>query len=220
MTIRSFPSAVIALLFLAACAGNTQKKDDPKPDNKKKEEYPVAAPLATEAMAGQKVCVLPMTLVVSEDSIADQEPFNNRARMLAMTDSLIGLALESRAPSVEWVLPPQVRQIAKRAPGVITDPDRMGQSVLRNEHIQDVPDPLWSNIRALSSIAGGRDIFVPSMIEFFKMPNNEYRAELSLAVADSRTGHIPWRTVATGIGPSAERAITAAMNAVLVLSRE
>ena len=218
MTIRSFPSAVIALLLVAACGGST-KKDETKPDPKK-QEYPVAVPLATEAMAGQKVCVLPMTLVVSEDSIADQAPFNNRARMLAMTDSLIGLALESRAPSVEWLFPPQVRQIAKRAPGVITDPDRMGQSVLRNEHIQDVPDPLWSNIRALSSIAGGRDIFVPSMIEFFKMPNDEYRVELSLAVADSRTGHIPWRTIATGIAPSPERAITAAMNTVLVLSRE
>lgn len=218
MPIRFLPSAVFALLLVAACAGSS-KKDETKPDPKKP-EYPVAEPLATEAMAGQKVCVLPMTLVVSEDSIADQAPFNNRAKMLAMTDSLIGLALDSRAPSVEWLLPPQVRQIAKRAPGVITDPDRMGQSVLRNLHIQDVPDPLWSNMRALTSIAGGRDVLVPSMLEFFKMPDNQYRAELSLAVADSRTGHIPWRTVATGIGPSAERAITAAMNTVLVLSRE
>jgi hypothetical protein len=219
MPIRSLPSAVFAVLLVAACAGNTQKKDETKPDPKKP-EYPVAEPLATEAMAGQKVCVLPLSLVLPEDSLAERAPFNDRAKMLAMTDSLIGIALEARAPSVEWLLPAQLREVAKRAPGVVTNPDRMGQSVLRSEHIKDVPDPLWSNLRTLTSITGGREVLVPSMLEFFKAPDDEYRAELSLAVADSRTSHIPWRTVATGIGSSPERAITAAMNSVLVLSKE
>jgi hypothetical protein len=218
MPIRSLLSAVLAVLLAAGCAGNTQKKDETKPE--KKEEYPVTEPLATEAMAGQKVCVLPLSLVLPEDSLAERAPFNDRAKMLAMTDSLIATALESRAPSVEWLLPADLRAIAKRAPGVVANPDRMGQSVLRSEHIKDVPDPLWSNIRTLTSVSGGREVLVPSMLEFFKTPEGEYRAELSLAVADSRTGHIPWRTVATGLGDSPERAITAAMNGVLVLSKE
>ncbi len=91
---------------------------------------------------------------------------------------------------------------------------------MRSEHIKDLPDPLWSNLRTLTSVTGGRLALVPSMLEFFRAPEDQYRAELSLAVADSRTSHIQWRTVATGLGPSPERAITAAMNAVLVLSRE
>jgi hypothetical protein len=218
MPIRSLPSAVFAVLLVAACAGHTQKKDETKPE--KKEPYPVTEPLATEAMAGQKVCVLPLSLVLPEDSLAERAPFNDRAKMLAMTDSLIGEALDARAPSVEWLLPAELRRIAKRAPGVVTDPDRMGQSVLRSEHIKDVPDPLWSNLRTLTSVAGGRLALVPSMLEFFREPDDQYRAELSLAVADSRTSHIQWRTIATGLGPSPERAITAAMNSVLVLSKE
>lgn len=218
MPIRSFPSAVFAVLLAAGCAGNTQKKDETKPE--KKEEYPITEPLATEAMAGQKVCVLPLSLVLPEDSLAERAPFNDRAKMLAMTDSLIGIALEARAPSVEWLLPAQLREVAKRAPGVVTNPDRMGQSVLRSEHIKDVPDPLWSNLRTLTSVTGGRLALVPSMLEVFRAPEEKYRVELSLAVADSRTSHIQWRTVATGLGDSPERAITAAMNDVLVLSKE
>ncbi len=96
MPIRSLPSAVLAVLLVAGCAGNTQKKDETKPE--KKEEYPITEPLATEAMAGQKVCVLPLSLVLPEDSLAERAPFNDRTKMLAMTDSLIGVALDVARP--------------------------------------------------------------------------------------------------------------------------
>lgn len=217
MSLRPCRSAVFYLVLAAACGGHAEQASSQTP---KPEKYPVAEPLATEAIAGQKVCVLPLTLMVPVEALAEQAPYNDRTRILTMADSIIGVELEARAPSVDWVLPDQLRQKAKQAQGLVVSPDKLGQSVLRSTHLKDLPDPLWSNLRTLSALAGSELAFVPAMLEYFTTPDGRIRAQLTLAAANTRTGKIAWRTVATGLGGTPERALTDAMNTVLVLSQE
>jgi len=213
MPFRLSSTALLLAALALACGGQSQQAETSQP---KPEELPRVQPLATEALAGQSVIVLPLTLAVSEDSLTDHEPFNDRARLLFLADSVVGATLQNRAPDVKWVLPPELRKIAGRAQGLVPEPDHMGQALLRSPKMEDVPDPLWSYLRSLTSMAGARMALVPAMLEYFHAPEG-YRAQLTMAVADSRTGRIPWRTVANGMGPTPTRALTVAMNGVLPL---
>jgi hypothetical protein len=161
------------------------------------------------------VGVIPLTLVISDDVLGQTPPLTNRLAALAWADSLLAAALEGRGPEVKWVLPPELRKIARRSPTVAPDPDRMGQSLLRAQKLQEVPDPLRSSLRSLMALVGGRMVLVPAALAFLKEPGGEVRAELSLVLADTRTGKVVWRTLAWGTGPTLERALVKALDTVL-----
>jgi hypothetical protein len=205
-------TAFLALLTLA-CGG---KPANPAPQPGTPAREPVR-PLITTTFAGQMIAVVPLTLVVSEEPLTSQAPLTDRARTLAWADSLLGSAVTGRSPEVKWVLPPDLRKMARRAPTVAPDPDRMGQSLLRGPKIEDVPDPLRGNLRSLMAIAGGRYALVPAALAFVNEPAGApapVRAELSLALVDTRTGRVVWRSLAWGTGATPERALVAALNTV------
>ena len=126
--------------------------------------------------------------------------------------------LQARAPEVSWVLPARLRQIARRNPGMITEPDHMGQSILRSPKLKRVPDPLRTSLRNLTSFTGGRYAMVPAALAFARDSSGGLRADLSIALADSRTGQVAWHALTWGIGESPDEALTAAVAAVLPLS--
>jgi len=175
-------------------------------------------PLATGALAGQTVAVLPLTLVVA-DPILESDSlyagYKDRRTALLRADSLVAQGFLARSPEVNWVLPPQLRKIARRSAGVVDDPDQMGQAILRSPKMEKVPDPLRSSIRGLVALAGGRLVLVPASLGFGPEPNGQIRADLSLVLTDSRSGKVLWRTLAYGRGTSPDQALNAAMAAVL-----
>ncbi|MGH7702754.1 MAG: hypothetical protein ACREMO_06645 [Gemmatimonadales bacterium] len=199
----------------AACGGRGGPASAPAPTARRPIEP--AHPLFTTALAGQTVSVLPLTILIVDDSLAPQVSFPDRTKALAWADSLLGDALESRGPEVQWVLAPALRKIARRTPGVTVDPDHMGQGIMRVPGIKDVPDPLRTSLRSMVAIAGGRDVLIPATLYFLPDPEHTVRAELTLVLADTRTGKVLWRTVATGFGPTAPRALTSALEVVLPL---
>jgi len=205
------PWTLALALALAACGG---KPSPPAPEPAKQAREPVR-PLVTSPLAGQSVGVIPLTLVISDEVLGQIPPLTNRPAALAWADSMLAAALEGRGPEVKWVLPPELRKIARRSPTVAPDPDRMGQSLLRTQKLQEVPDPLRSSLRSLMALVGGRMVLVPAALAFLKEPGGEVRAELSLVLADTRTGKVVWRTLAWGTGPTLERALVKALDAVL-----
>jgi hypothetical protein len=172
-------------------------------------------PLVTTLFAGQQVAVTPLTLVIATESLAELALFTDRAGTLRWADSLIAAALLGRGPEVNWVLPAELRKVARRSPTVAPDPDRMGQSVLRAPSLEDVPDPLRGNLRSLMALVGGRFALVPAALNFLSDPAGGVRAELSLVLADTRTGKIVWRTLAWGTGPTPARALGVSLETVL-----
>jgi hypothetical protein len=204
-------SALIGTCLLVSCAAPIQaQREEPK--------LPPVRPLATAGLAGQIIAVLPLTLVVADPALANDSiyaGYSDRRAALLRADSLVGEGLRSRGPEVNWVLPPQLRKIARRSAGVVNDPDQMGQAILRAPNVEKVPDPLRSSIRSLVALVGGRMALVPASLGFGPEPNGQIRADLSLVLADSRSGKVLWRSLAYGRGASPDQALNAAMAAVL-----
>jgi hypothetical protein len=177
-------------------------------------------PVPSEALAGQEVAVMPLTLVATDPAfIADTafSRYRDRRTTLSWADSVIGEALVGRAPEVRWVLPPELRKVARRSPGIVNDPDQMGQALLRSPKLRNVPDPLRSSLRNLMAVVGGRVAMVPAALGFSPDSTRRVRAELSLVAADTRTGKVLWRSLALGSGATPDAALAAALNAVLPL---
>ncbi len=203
-------------------------------------ESPVPAPtrpLPTAGIAGQPVSLLPLTLIVAEDSLHWTSQLGERRAALTKSDSILGALLKARAPEVSWVLPEDVRRAAHRAPGVVADPDQMATAVLRVESITQVPDPLRSQLRTLAAVAGsgGRFVVVPAALIYRRplarsdpkgLPDGRTRtiyptsgaaagaAELSVVLVDVRTGQVGWRTVARGEGDDPWTALVRAVKSL------
>ena len=175
--------------------------------------------LATTALAGQRVAILPLTLVATDPALQSDSAlaaaYGDRRAALLRADSLIGEAFQARGPEVSWVLPRELRKLARRSPGIVTDPDQMGQALLRSERIKEVPDPLRAELRNLMALAGGRMALVPAALGFGREGDRGVRADLSLVLADSRSGKVLWRTLASGSGATPDEALRAALAAVL-----
>ena len=201
------------LVVLAAVAcGPKKASQTPTPEP--------TAPLPTAGIAGQKVALTPLALVAAEDSLHWDTLIADRRATLDKSDSIITTLLSARAPEVTWVGPPELRRIARRAPGIVTDPDQMGTPFLRASNIIDVPDPLRYQLRTLVGLVGGRFAMVPAGLVFRKPAVGTSgrpavaTAELSVVLIDTRTGKIGWRTIARGEGDDPWTALTRAVKSL------
>jgi hypothetical protein len=163
---------------------------------------------------------MPITLIAPDPALQSDTvyaPYRERRAALLWADSLIGEAFTGRAPEVGWVLPAELRKVARRSPGIVGDPDQMGQAALRSPKLREIPDPLRSSLRNLMAVVGGRMVMVPASIGFGRQADGRIRADLSLVAADTRTGKVLWRSVAVGSGANPREALDAALAAVLPL---
>jgi hypothetical protein len=172
-------------------------------------------PFISTPFAGQQIAVTPLTLVIALDSLSRVPPLSDRVTTLAWADSIVGASLLARSPEVKWALPPELRKIARRAPTVAPDPDRMGQSLMRQQSLETVPDPLRGNLRSLLAMLNGRFALIPAAITFVPERAGLIRAEVSLVLADTRTGKVVWRSLTWGLGATPSQALAAAMETVL-----
>ncbi|MGZ8397847.1 MAG: hypothetical protein ACXWWN_02290 [Gemmatimonadales bacterium] len=221
---KRFCAARFALLLSLAAPGCAGAQRDPfatgaTPAATPSTPEPIAI-LPTARVSGQTVAILPITMVVADPTLqADTvyAAYRDRRAALARADSLLSEGIVSRAPEVNWVPPSELRKMARRSAGYLVDPDQMGQAVLRGPKITVVPDPLRSSLRSLMAVAGGRLVLVPAAVGFGPEPDGQIRADLSLVVADARTGKVTWRSLAYGRGKSPDEALNAALAAVLPL---
>ncbi len=174
-------------------------------------------PLNTSALPGQSVPVLPLTLLVSDRQVVKDSayaPWRGVTTGNRRADSLLGEVILAREPEVKWILPPELRQVAKRGAGFVPDPDRMGQAILRMR-VEKVPDPLASALRNLTAVAGGRYAFVPSALSFARdSASGGVTAVMWFSLVDSRRDKVLWRTIATGTAATPDEAFLAALDHV------
>jgi hypothetical protein len=157
---------------------------------------------------------MPLELVAAEDTLHWDALIADRRSTLDKSDSIIGTFLVARAPEVTWVGPAELRHIARRAAGIVADPDQMGTPFLRAKNIVDVPDPLRSQLRTLMGLVGGRYVLVPAGLVFRAAGGSADRritAELSVVMIDARVGRVGWRTIARGQGDDPWTALTRAV---------
>jgi hypothetical protein len=194
---------------LAGCGGR-QHPQEPAP----------TAPLPTAGIAGQQVSLVPLTLVAADEALHWDSLLPERRVTLAKSDSVIGTLLVARAPEVTWVLPEELRRAARRAPGIAPNPDQMGSAILLHgsKHQPEmVPDPLRSELRTLSALAGsggGRYALIPAGLIFRRAVGAVATAELTVVMVDVRTGRVGFRTVARGEGGDPWTALTRALKSL------
>lgn len=202
----------LALLTLATTAcGSAAARAQDEPQQPDPEPAPA---LALAPIAGQRVPVLPITLVAVEAPADEFLPPGREAR-LSWADSLVAEVLLGRGPEVAWVLPAELRRTARRAPGTVTDPDRMGQALMRASSIDRVPDPLRGYLRGLTAMTDSRLVFIPAAVHLAADSTDGVRAEVALVLADSRNGAVVWRSRPVATGATAAAALTAAIVKIL-----
>ena len=206
----------LVVLAVPACGGSRQEPAAAAPT-----ADPPTAILPASRLTGQTVAILPMTLVVADPSLQSDSAYasyRERRAALEQVDSLISEGVGSRAPEVAWVPPRELRKMARRSAGYLADPEQMGQAVLRGPKIDVIPDPLRSSLRSLMAVAGGRIALVPAALGFGPEADGRMRADLSLVLADARSGKVIWRSIALGRGKTPNEAVNAAIAAVLPVS--
>jgi len=197
----------LMLAGTVACGGSHAPEAAPAPAP--------TAPLPTAGLAGQKVVVYPLTLVAADERLRWDSVLTPRRGALDHADSLLAETLTGRAPEVTWVLPPALRQVARRTAPVTTSPDQTPTSLLRSPGLKQLPDPLWSQMRNLVAVAGERYALVPASLLFVPAPGGSGgRAELTLVLADVRTGAVAWRTVANAVAGDPWTGLTRALKAL------
>lgn len=193
------------MLSATACGRSTPKPDvTPKP-------RPAPA-LLLSPLTGQPIPVLPLTFIVADSGLVGIP--TERVARLMWADSVLAEAFQTRGPEATWVFPPELRRVARRAPGIVKDPDQMSQAEMRFENLRTVPDPLLGNIRQLSALTGSRFVMIPAVLRFTRVAGG-VKIESVLVLADSRSGAIAWRSFPTAVAPDAAEAINAIIARVL-----
>lgn len=175
---------------------------------------PATYPLPIAVLAGREIMVLPIGLIVADDSLEWDSWFGDRGATRRAADSLIADALTERAPEVPWLLPSRLRRIAARNPTVVADPYRMPGAILRDERLEQVPDPLRAQLRTLAGFTSSRFALVPAALYYEATPAGQGRAHLTVVVTDVRLGTITFRSVASGDGADPWAALKSALNAL------
>lgn len=195
---------VVTSIASAGCASAHKAPEPPKP-------LPAPA-LLLAPLAGQPIAILPASFVIRDGEVPGIPA--GRAAELAWVDSLVGEALQERGPEAKWLDATEVRRVARRAPGIVTDPDQMGQAVMRFEGFKKVPDPLFGNLRALVALTNSRFVMIPAAFRFAMTPDG-VKVEATLVLIDARSGQIPWRSSPVVTAPTAAAAVAAVIARVL-----
>ena len=181
---------LIAAIAATGCASASSGDGLPAP----------GSPLPLSAMVGVEVVVYPLTMILAEAALEWDDALSPRDSALGVADSLIAIALTERTPEVMWVMPEELRRVARRAPGLLVNPDRMATAALRHR-LSKLPDPLFSQMRSLTGAVGDRLALVPASLFFFRESDGTGRAELTIVLVDVRLGDFWWRSVVKGTGP-------------------
>jgi hypothetical protein len=199
---------------LAACGGR-HPVNGPTPAEAQK---PPEHVLNTMILAGQKIPVLPITMVVAAPELANDSAYGqlrSHRTSLLWADTIIGEGLQTHASEVNWILPPELRKVARRSPGIVPDPDQMGQSVMRSPKLDRAPGQLAAGLRGLIAVAGGRNVLIPAALGLARADSTRVRADLSLVLLDGRGNQVLWRAVADGEGTTPAEALAAAVASAL-----
>ena len=113
--------------------------------------------------------------------------------------------------------------MARRAPGIATDPEQMATPLLRDPRMVQVVDPLRNQLRTLAAIAGGmRYVLAPAGLVYRRTvgltdgrtDHPAATAEITVVLVDVRLGRVAWRTVARGEADDPWTALTRAVKAL------
>lgn len=199
-------------ISMAGCGGRSSERVAP--------EDPIGsvpvAPLPTAGFAGSPTLLLTVGGLIIGDSASPLPDLEARhTALLEAAYTALDTALRD-ARDVHWIGLGEQRRVARRAPTLALEPDRLTTSYLVGRKVQAVPDPLWAGLRTLAGLTGARLAVAPAAARITGRPG-AYVVSYVLVVVDTRVGQVVWRSRSTG-SPAAtpEAAFASAARAALV----
>ena len=184
---RKLRNTMLLLGALLVCACGPRRAGQAPPED------PIGAlpvaPLPVGSLAGSSALVLVAGTVVFGDSTQGLLP--RRLALLEAANAQLDTALRAGAREVTWQGLAEQRRVMRRNPALRTDPDRLPTSYLIAAHEQ-VPEPLWTDIRMLAALTGARYAVVPVAVRIGGTPA-ALTATYAMIAVDARTGRIVWR---------------------------
>ena len=210
---RSCRNSVLMMLVASAVACHGSHASCTSPDDPFS-RIPVS-PLPIASTSGSSVLLLTVGGIVLGDSTGLPELETRRTELLGVANAALDTALRRDAREVVWQGLEEQRRVVRRNPTLGLDPDRLATAYLIAPAMEQVPDPLFAQIRTLAAISGARYAVIPAGARLTGA-SGAYRAEYVLAVADARTGTVLWRGRAAGrLSATAEAALASAAGSVI-----
>lgn len=166
-------AAPLGLLVVAACARAT------------------APPAPGEArgyvpeLRGQKVMVL---------------PFQLRNGGVGDADAELAFALQDRGPSVQWVLPAEIREALRASPALDAPLEGLPVEVFLRTEVDRLGDPVFGVLRRLGAVTGADVALLPVAAVLDPQGGDATRVRASVALMDVRTGRVLWYGVEASSG--------------------
>ena len=198
---------LLVALAAAACASRSAGNAPPAPSQ----------PFPDRALSGHSIPIWPLNTLRADTSLGWDPALTPRRQALEKADSIIAAAMTTRRPMIKWVLPGELRRTAKKAPGMLADPDYMATELLQTRALANVPEPLRAQLRGLTGAAtGGRYALVPAALRFVRDKSGRGRADLAVALVDVRGGAVSWGATGSGVADTPWEAVDRACQALTV----
>ena len=165
-------AAILAAIVLAACGGTR----------------PPPGPGTTSGLApdlrGRSVLVLP----VQQNMGVRGDP-----------DAELAFGLSSRGTGVGWILPAEAEAALQRSPGLASSLRGLAVGQFLAAEVRRVGDPLFGELRRLSSLVGAEAILLPVQTALVTEPGaGDPTVRLWTALIEPRTGRMLWFSVLDG----------------------
>jgi hypothetical protein len=183
---RRLIPALLLPLALAACRS---AKPDASPSSPPVDLRPL------NAFAGQRVAVLPAQRLRPADTLTWGARVPAGRAYLAAFDSVLAAQPGERGLATVWAQAADVERAARRNATYAADPRSLAVNALlprKSKPLEDLPEPLASQLRTLVALTDARYALVPVELRFERGTTGQGRAVLHAALLDARAASVTW----------------------------
>jgi hypothetical protein len=183
--------AAFALLGCAKHSGRAAAPEDPFKEI-------LLAPLPVGALEGSSALLLPVGVLVLGDSAQQNaELVSQRYALADSAAAALDTTLRRGTRGVRWLGLAEQQHALRMAPALGVEPARLETSSLLGRKVEQMADPLWSDVRTLMAFMGARNAVAPAGVKL-EYQGGAFTASYVLVLVDARTGKVLWRGRADG----------------------
>jgi hypothetical protein len=129
-------------------------------------------------------------------------------------DAEIAFGLGERNTEVTWISPSEVEEVLRRSPAIRANLRGLPVGHFLTAEVRRVGDPLYGELRRLSSLVDADAVLVPVQVSLEAEPGSDPTVRLWTALIEVRTGRVLWFSVLDGgaYAPTDPRGLASAVD--------
>lgn len=113
-------------------------------------------------------------------------------------DAELAFGLRERDVSVTWIFPDEVEEAMRRSPGMQAELRGLPVGQFLMAEVERVGDPLYGNLRRLSTLVDADAVLLPVQISLEREPGPEPTVRVWTALVEVRSGRVLWFSILDG----------------------